>query len=102
MKTRKETQADISMGGPQQRLPEPQHTPTRCKNCKWIDRVDTKNPSWNFKGVEFCQEHGRAVNAHEMLLQYVKNYHESLKIHGHTDKPNCCMMSKTIAKAEGK
>ena len=95
----------------------------------YSDGKDTKDSEWpTVKITDGIDRHNavfivRAVNAHDQLvkerqfykdreweleltknelLHYVRNYHESLKLHGHNNKPNCCKVSKAIAKAEAK
>ncbi len=47
---------------------ETKHTPTRCKDCKWVDEADSIKET-SFKGVEFCAKHNRAVNSHDELIK---------------------------------
>lgn len=51
---------------------EPKHTPTRCKDCKWIHEADSVKKT-SYMGVEFCAEHNRAVNSHDELLSIAQS-----------------------------
>lgn len=50
---------------------QPSRTPTRCKDCRWVDEADSIKQT-SYKGVEFCALHNRAVNSHGELLEAIK------------------------------
>jgi hypothetical protein len=75
-----------------------EHTPTRCKDCLWIDEVDTYKKT-SFRGIEFCIKHNRAVNSHEALLLAAQSLRDLARVNNWTVPPE---LDVAIAQAEGK